>query len=555
MRKFLKSVSALALILAIAIATSCSNKGKDLTFIPKNAGIIFHVDGKSIAEKSGVEDITTTNLYKMMKENIGQGQEKAFADFEPILKNTAESGINTLGDMYFFTFKKEEVNYYAAHLNLTDKAKFETFIKKISATANETINLKELDGFTYYGDGEGSPVMMWNDKSLMLLADMTQANAIEKTAQTARSLFTAKKSESIVSTDDLDSFLKNKKDMNVWLNYEYFFESLAPMQKMLMQSNLAMDFKGVTVAAYLDFQDGQTVMEFETTMNDEMKKRMEENKIFKSEFDKDILKYFPAKTFLNISGAIDVLGYYNLVMKGLEEQQVSPKQMDESVQSSLGMTLKEALNEFSGELVFNLHGFTFVDKEVMDYEALIENGGEGDPSKYTKMVKSPMPLMSFGTVLNGDKLFSILMEKFGTMVVKNEGYYSVALGDYTLYFNMFEKSLVATNDLALITKIAKGDFSGSLEKGQVADNLDKFPFYAFIDLNFDNYPAEIKDWIAENTGENSKAVFGMLSIYDRLEFIPENYFKGKVILMMKDKKTNSLKSVISSIDQNIGNMQ
>ena len=527
-----------AILILIISLTSCSKSKKSPTFIPKNAGVVAVINGKSLSEKSGVNDLTSTHLFNMLKNKLSSDKKNTLDEFEPIIKNTKKSGIDLKNEIYLFAFQKDSTSYFAIHMKLIDKAKFTDFINKIIKKSGKTVAINSLGRYRYLGFDKKAPIIIWDRNQLLVLVDIKQQNDLGTNATIAKQVLTEDKSESIVSSQQFDNFNKNKKDISLWINYKYLMSNMKPMQRMAVLSKFPMNFKDYTISVYCDFQKGQVVSTFETNLSEQMKKAIKENKVFKDKFNTEILNYFPQKSYINFFGAINLLGYYNLIMKKINIKQGNTEQINNIFQAAFGMSLQDALSEFSGEMGFDIHGFKFAQKKQKNSD---------------KTITVPMPLFSFGIEFNSDKFFNALTNKFGAMLEHKDGYYELTKGKSSIYFNVFGKTLIGTNDIDLIKNIVSGDIkSQSLKNSKIATRLNNQPFYASIDLNFDSYPQEFKTLIKEHDEKNVDAIFNVLSIYDKLEYFPVNHYKWNVILKLKDQKSNSLKTIISSLDNNVG---
>ncbi len=529
-----------AIFILIVSLTSCSKSGKQPTFIPKNAGVVAIINGKSLNKKSGINDLTTTKFYKLIKSKLGKDEVKTLNEFKPLIQNPDESGIDFRNDIYLFAFTKDSVRYLAIHMKLLDKSKFEGFINKIIKKSGKKITINSLGNYSYLATGEKSPVIMWDRKQLFVLIDPRHHNNPETNAGIAKRVLSEDKSESIVSTHKLDEFIKNKKDISLWFINKDLMNKLPFMKRMPLPSKVSLSLSGKTNELYCDFQKGQVVVTFSTKFNKQIKSAMEKNDLFKDKFNPEILHYFPQKSYINFFGAVNLLGYYNLMMKQMAIYKVNAQQITQIFQATFDMSPEEALGEFSGEMGFDIYGFKFV-------KAKHEKLGQID--------SIPVPLFGFGIAFKSDKFYNAIINKFGALFEHKDGYYQITKGKSTIYFNLFDKTLVATNDLDLIRNIVSGSFkSHSLANSEVGKNLRKHPIFASIDLNLDHYPKGFKRMIKEKGGDKADAIFNMLSMYDKIEYLPLNKYNWKMIVRLKNRKANSLKTLLSGVDNNLNSL-
>lgn len=558
MKNILKKKFVPVIIILIVSLTSCSKSRKLPTFIPKNTGAVAIINGKSLSKKSGISDLTSTHLFSLIKDKLNNADSNAMKELEPILKNTDESGINLKSDIYIFNFQKDGVPYLAIHVKMLNRSRFETLLDKIIKKSGKKISVTNLGNFSYVNTGGKAPILLWDNKQLFVIYDITHHNDAATDANIAKQVFTEDKSESIASTPLFDNFIKSKKDISVWLNYEYLMNHMNNhLKKLSLLSKIPSNFKGYTVAMFCDFQDGQIVVSVETHLNDEMKKALEENNVLKNKFNTDILKYFPKTSYITVAGAANMLGYYHMMMKNLNNNpKVNSGQIDQIFQNIFGMSLQEALSEFSGEMVFDVQGFKFVQEDHTYHMKYNKSGNKSSMQVSQKTMLVPRPSISFGIKFNNDKFYKTVIKKYGGNLRKEGGFYVITLGKSGIYFNMFDKTLIGTNDPDLLKNIASGHFKGnSLKNSEVARKLGKYPFYACIDLNLDSYPKDFRTFIRERADNHADAIFKMLSVYDKVEYFAKTHYDWEMVVKLKDHKTNSLKTLISSVDDNLHSFQ
>jgi len=553
MKKFINLFKFSVLTLVILVLASCGKNSNSFNVIPKNATVVVVANGKALSSKTGIESFTQTNAYALLKKEVDEDEMENFKSFEPIFANMEESGIDFKNDYFFFTYKKENANYMTFYFNLLDASKFEAMINKVNETDGNNLTISKEGSFSYLYEENDSPFLFWNDKQLIFIISTNDEVTKENYLTEAKDLLTQKTENSINENKDFAEFVKNQKDISVWMDYAVFFDNLPPMQKMMIQSNMPYDMAGTLIHSYMDFQKGKVVLSYDVVMNDELKKFMDDNKLIKDKFDTDLLSVIPNKSYANFSVALDFLGYFNFVKDMMEDNQQSIDQFDQQFKAQSGMTIKEALNEFSGEITANIHRIAIDKVEKTDYMAYYKSGGEGDIKNFKKIVNEPVIYYSVALAMNNDKLFNVLIQNVGNIAEKTGDYYTINQGSFKAYFGLFGKNLIFTNDLALIEDVASGKMEGkSLQKSDVASHLGDFPTYAFVDFDMENYPKEVKEALAAEMGAGDFDIFSkMVSQYKKIEIIPKSMTEADMILWLKDDSKNSLEVILKSIDENI----
>jgi len=509
---------------------------------------------KQFSEKSGYTTFAESNAYKLFKEELAQDEAETFKILDPIMNNSVESGLDLKKDIVAFTFKNEDNNFVGVHFQLTDKAKFEKLLSDVAASNQEEITIGNESSFSFMvTENQDAPILIWNDKQLLMLGFMDGSQNFEVAKAQAVTLLNQSEKESIHSNKDFSDFASNKKDMSLWVDYAVLYDNIPGMQAMMMQSSMPFDMKGVLLHFFLDFQKGKMVLSYKTILNEEMKSYMKENQIIKDKFDLELLDVMPSKSHANFSMAFDFLAYFNIMKATLEQSQMSIDTYDQEFKNQTGMTIKEALNEFGGEVVFNVHKVDVREVEKTDYMAYYQAGGEGNIEDFKKVVTMPVALYTVAMEMNNDKLFNILIEKTGGLLVQTGAYYTIQNDDFEGYIGLFGKKLVFTNDKNLIEQVTDGVYDGeTLAKSEVADNLKNFPAYGYLDLNMDNYPEGLKTTLVEMMGADEFDIFtSMMKEYSKLEVKPTSAYEAEMVLWLKDDSRNSLEIMLKSVDNNI----
>ena len=554
MKKFINLFRFSVLALIILVLSSCGKTDNPFNVIPENATVVMVANGKSLSEKAGIENFTTTNTYALLQKEVDNDDMEMFKTFEPIFANTQESGIDFKKDFFFFMYKKEGVNFLSFYFNLLDATKFEALVNKINEADDNGLTILKDGIYSYlWNEEDDSPFLLWNDKQLIFTISTNGEMTKDKYLQETKGLLAQKVENSINKNEDFAKFIKNQKDINMWMDYSVFYDNLPPMQKMMIQSNLPYDMTGTLIHSYVDFQNGKVELDYDVVMNDEMKSFMEDNKIIKDKFDTDLLSIIPEKSFANFSVAIDFLGYFNLIKDMMEENQQNIDNFDQQFKAQTGMTIKEALNEFSGEITAGVHRIAIEEVEKTDYMAYYQSGGQGDINEFKKLVKEPVFYYNVAMAMNNDKLFNVLVQNIGELAKKTGDYYTIENSSINAYFGLFGKNLIYTNDKDLIENIAAGKMDGnSLKDSEVASHLDDFPAYSFIDFDLDNYPQDVKEALETEMGSKNYLGFSKIfSSYKKIEIMPKSTSEAAILFWLKDDSRNSLEVILKGFDENI----
>jgi hypothetical protein len=534
-----------AMLVAVFLLVSCSSNDKSgLTAIPKNAGMVLVFNGKSLSEKSGVKDFTQTKAYKKMLEEMSPEDMQHLNRFNYILKDVNETGIGINDEFMMFAAMQDQNLLVGINFKVKDRAKLETLMKTIVDDPETEVVIAEEAGIStmLLPDNEG--IFCWDDNQLLLMGgedlETTDLGAM------ARNLLQQGASSSIQANPHFENFYKNKKDISFWMDYSLIEQNMPPAQQMMMAAQMPFTMKGMYVSAFAEFKNGAVVISYESELNNQMKKLMEEYPIIKDEFDMDALKVIPENSLANMELAFNFYEYYQLLMSLYKDKQINFDQYTGQFEQQLGMTIEEFLKGFSGEMAISVHGLQMTEKTRKDFQFI-----DGELIEQETTALEPEVLFSTVIRFSEDKVWDLIDTKISEMgLTKENGIYTIP--NTEIYFVYDAKNLLVSNDMELIGTVAEnGEIDPNLAHSEVADHLKKFPTYMEVDLDTDTYPQDVMDYLREKGGDDFDVLYNALSIYKKLRVIPIDKTSAKAILELKDDSKNSLELILNSFDETI----
>ena len=528
------------MMLVITLLASCSTEKSNLTAIPGDAGFVMVVDGKAINEKGNIQSISESKAYKKILAELSVDELSDFKQFEYIFKDTKESGIAINEE--FIAFVNMVGGEAAIGLNLLvlDKSKVDALFQKV-VEKEDDLNIITEDGVSFFT--EDQVIIAWNEQQFLVLTEKGVAS--EALVNDAKALLKQTADQSISSNDSYSEFYAKKKDISIWFNYDLILDNMPPAQQMMLTSQIPFSMKGTYMLAFANFEKGKVVVEYETKMNDEMKKYMEDYQVLNDDFDTDVLEMLPEESYANIGMSLNLFNYYHMFLDMYKEKQVDTEMYTAQVEKELGVTVDDLLKSISGEMAVSLHGVKMTEKTSNTY-AVDENG------EFKMMEKTDMqPELLYSAVIKyeNDIIWNIIEKRADELgLTKVDGYYSIPTANISVAY--INKTMLITNDLDLITKvIADGKYSPSLKSSDVADYLSKFPVYAELNTDLDGYPEDIKEYLKKQGGNQSEGIFKFLSTYKRIQIIPTDMTSAKMIIELKDNSKNSLEVILNNIDE------
>jgi len=539
MKNYIKLIQSGIVMLTLLILASCSTEKSNLTATPKDAGFVMVVDGKALKEKGNINSISESKIYKKAIAEISDDEMADFKQFEYLFKDTKESGIAINEEFIMFMKMVEGTPMVGFNFQVLDKAKVDALFTIVTEKEDD-LEVLNSDGVSYIVNDKA--IIAWNEAQLLVLAQ--QEMAPEALLNNAKTLLSQSASESISSNSNYSDFYAKRKDVSFWFNYDLFLDNMPPAQQMMITSQLPFSMKGTFFFGYISFEKGQVVAEYESIMNDEMKAFIKDYQFINDDFDTDVLKFMPKTSYANAEISLNLFDYYHMFLDMYKEKQVDTEVYTKQVEQELGVTVDDLLKSFSGEMAISLHGISMKEETGMSFE--IDENGEYKMVEKTEM--KPELLYSAVVKYNNDMVWDIIETKAGEIgLVKQDGYYSISQAD--VYLGYVDNTLLVTNDLELIKKdMADGSIDPNLKSTEVADYLKKFPTYLELNMDLDQYPEEVREYIKNQDKEKSDIFLKFMSTYKRLQVMPTDIYSAKIVLELNNKDKNSLDVILHDLD-------
>lgn len=540
MKNYMKLFQMSLVMLSVVFLASCSTEKSNLTAVPNDAGFVMVIDGKAINEKGNINSLSESKAYKKVLAEFSDEQLQDFEQFEYIFKDIEESGIAINDEFIAFVKMVEGEPVIGFNFLVLDKSKIDALFQKV-IDKEEDLTIINEDGISFFTKEQA--IIAWSEQQLLVL---TESGVVEDVLiNNAKALLKQSADQSISSNDTYSDFYAKKKDVSVWFNYDLFLNNMPPAQQMMLASSMPFSMKGTYFYAYINFEKGEVIAEYESIMNDEMKKYMKEYKLINDDFDADVLKMLPATSYANMEMSINVFDYYHMFLDMYKEKQVDTDVYIKQAEEELGVTIDELLNSFSGEMAITMHGIHMAEKTAMDYS--IDENGEFAMTEVT----STEPELLYSAIIkyNNDIVWNIIEERAAEMgMQKQDGYYSIAAANISIAY--INSTMFITNDIDLLNKVvADGSVAPNMKSTEVAKHLGNFPTYMELNMDLDEYPEDVKLYIQQEAKEGSDAIFKFLSTYKRLQVIPNDIYSAKIILELKDDSKNSLEVILNNIDE------
>lgn len=518
-----------AVLMVSMIFTSCKKSSELSDAIPADANYVFHIDTKSLIEKSQYDifkNPTVQQGINVAKAMLKDADKLKFID--DFLADANSVGINLKNEMFMYT------NYqvYGIVLGVNDAAKIKDALIKFSIAGEEDI---KHNGGTYMLSPGSEACITWDDNKLIILVDLTRSYRNNNSATPINIEELAKKQlqqgsdESINSNKSFAEFMNSKKDMSAFYTMEGL-DKMIPLSQITGSpiditalAKVFEDIKGLSMGMYTSFENGEITMTNKTyfdTPETEKKYRELVEKML-GELKGDHLKYITSDPLFMAAINLKGDGIYNY----LEEIGIVNMIYDELSPDIEPQKIEQFVKGFNGDITFAL-------------TSLKETGTSTSygPTTVPELlffadVTSPQDAYNFIKSIFDDNTIPYIQVSPTVMAVEDNG--------FKLYFGVNNNTFFAT----------------SIES--VYNNLN------FADLK-NNYAGDVKDKMFLMEGDLRALTPFMENDHDLRKILP--FFsefgkyhmtsnasdfsgEGKIELQTKDK--NSLAVICQHIDKMI----
>lgn len=511
----------------LLLVVSCKRGGKSGLLVPKDAGIVFHINGASLSSKLSWAEISQTKWFEdALKEK----------DANPIalsvLKNPESSGVDIKGDIVLFMKKQGRGGLIVVEGGIKDASAFETFVKQVNKDGAVV-----KDGDYSHMEVKNEGLVTWNKNMFVIqnnapMPDMSQA--FNRTSSYDSYKFPldslkvfAKNALNLKSDDNLDtdsrfaSLLKDNGDMHIWVNsgamYGNTFGGIMSMMRIsaLIEGNIS--------AAALNFDDGKISVKGKQYYGDEMAKLV--SKYQPKSVSADVYNRIPSQNIVGVMG-------YNYPPEGLKEflKVIGVDGVVNGYLGKAGYSIDEFVKANKGDMVV-----AFYDFDIKTEERTIDIPGQ-EPIKHSS--SKPDFKLLFATSVNDKAAFDKLVTVAAEQLKGDLG--KLPEISYKLDNNWF----VASNSAEGVDQF----LAGKSGKNPVADKIGGYPCGFYLDLQKILRTAEKA--VTDSSGKQ-----GISTSYNMWQDViatgGEYKDKGSTFnfeINLVDKKTNSLKQLNSYFD-------
>jgi len=612
--KKIKSIGTALFGISALFLSSCSNSPENLKVIPEETNVVSVIDIYSIIKKGKLDEISELKFFKKFKKEIRNENKKVSKIIDNLIEDPTITGIDFSTDVFaYYVNEANDEKFISFSAEIENEEKFAEFIEDVLDDVEIEFDIEKNKNYSYTLIGNEA-VIGWDEKKAVLLIAENYKSR-ENLDLEIENLFELKEENQITAKEEFNKFYSSKKDISVWLSTNLFegnydFKKIEKEIDFNITDNYIsayLNFEDNNISLLTQFTPNSEIQKmmgendvWKNSFNNQLlnyfpKKSfaiasislnpMSYYNIIEQEDDfEKIQSEFERETELDLKELFETIkgnavyslfGFenaeYTYMAYGYGFNENEAELLDERYEISkagyLSSEDKELLNQGK-----TIQAESYSRRYCINIKNIINNGGtvetaiandskinwyEGgwDYGKYVETTKEEyLPLMGLVMDINDKKIVKKLIDKIPEDEInKRSDYYEFTIDNrYPAYFSFNESVCFITNDKKSIKAFKDGGYSsGNLGSSDISSDITNSNLYSFLNLNYDEYPKDIKKEIKNNQNDNEEKMFKIWNGFAKsieLKQVDKNSIE--IIFNTKENESNSLNTIISTINDN-----
>ncbi|HOS84592.1 MAG TPA: DUF4836 family protein [Bacteroidales bacterium] len=531
--------------LGIFLFSSCSQVPKHAQYIPSDAAFVGVVDIISIAQKGKLQDAKSLQTYKNALDALRSTDENTAVLLESLVNDPQKSGIDVFSDLFVFSVLQNEKLFACVSVKLDSKENFQNLMEGF---LGDEYDLQEQEGVTYYTNETNSWIAFNNQTALFISSIQAKP---EEGIEFIQRVFTQTKSESIVESKEFTQFYERKKDVSFWISSTHIIEGLTAETKSMLEKNLE-SFQGLTlddvlnnyIHIFLNFEDDAITLDFNLEANDAFKAFLEKTDFSKDKIAEEIFAYFPQTSYFLLTYAFDsdkLISY----LQGLPDY----KQIEADLKQQ-GISVTEFISALNGDVMLSIYNASL---EIVEKKQTLLQQDEKGRYMYIDTIISDEQIIPKGSLVislkNESYIQSFITKNIpADMYTKQESYldFSQTVG-FPMFVGTHNNMLMISTDAGAMSQFYEGGYAEAFTMSDLSQEIDGSAFY-YLNLDIESYPIQVKEYI--NKSFLQHIIKPYYSTFQSLTISSNGKYSGRLQILLKNDKENSLYQVLQMLDSN-----
>ena len=400
------SIGVVVIGLLLFIINIGSGSSDGLKVIPEDTSAVGVIDFYSITQKGELDEISEKKFfdkyYKSFRREVPKKIRNIMDDF---IEDPSISGINFMSDIFMFYIDEgEDEKYGCMSFGIRSEKKFSEFIEDILDEIEVEYDIEEEDNYKYALSDDDKFAWAWDkEKSFILvpgeMLDIDRyGDSADNLEDTVEMLMELEKDERITQNKKFNKFYDNKKDMNFWISSNLLIDYVPNMD--MIDKFVPYDLQDIGMSYGLDFEDEKVTFSTQVYPNEDMEELIDNTKIYDNSFNKDLLKYFPKKSYAAASLSLNPMGFYELT-EDFDLDELSGgefENIEEQIEEAIDIKLEDLIKTIGGSGMFSISG---LDKIKWEYPSM-DYGYKFDEKNAEEYFLGEFPI-SYPYLNNSDK--------------------------------------------------------------------------------------------------------------------------------------------------------
>lgn len=167
-----------------------------------------------------------------------------------------------------------------------------------------------------------------------------------------------------------------------------------------------------------------------------------------------------------------------------------------------------------------------------------------------------LPLIGFAFDINNKEIFDEMLNLVngnGEEILKKDNYYTFSFDNrYPTYLALNDEIVFISNDEDRVIQFSNNKIdNNNLNKSNISDNIKDNNMFAYMSLDYDNYPSDLRNEFENELSRNDRQIFDLtIDLLKSVEFKAPSMLSTEYVVNFKNEDDNALNVILQIIDIN-----
>lgn len=529
----------LSIIVSVLAFTACNKAPRQLHYIPKQTASVISVNLPVIASKVDYKNSVAVKKITNYFSNYGFSNETFDLAIRTVMLAADSAGINENSQLLSYIIPSEEFRnaYKCIQVQLADSSLFASYIRTVKSENYDILSAAE-NCVCYINTNDRFSWVAYNDEVAVFGCSTIHTQGI---TECINEIFSAKKSSSLASNVDFETFYEQQNDAGLWISttemlnyYSLWYKNLPEFLSFKNVPTDALKDNYIQIATKFDKNVQVDVVCNPSSAFKRFWKSSSFSKIPNQENFNELCSHIQ-NPYWFMSFAVDPTKFLQL-FEDSEKYNYVEKEL-----SKLNLTMDDVSQSFTGDCVFSLYdvtlknvrAFSFAPTRTMVWKHLQQNE------------QTTFPHIVLGFTLNDSKIPNLILNHISEEICEQiaPGFFDFSkIMGFPLFLVCKDKILLMFTDKDIAQEEYDADYTHPVKLDIVAENLREESVkqfsYHYMDFTVKNYSPVMKDYLQQMN------VLSLVESYSAIVksakmTVTEDY-NGSIVVDFQDTTENSL---------------